>query len=412
MIQEIVHQKIIENIERIQTWFDEKSKNLALPIYTSLDIRDSGYKVSSIDANVFPAGFNNICDVDQENAPEIFKQYLDTHYDTNLKKILLITEEHTNNSYYWQNIYSLCNMLEKSGREVRLAMPKEMESIEVETAFGQKLKVYGANREGDHIELSDDFEPDLVISNNDFSLSYEDWYQGLNLPLNPPRELGWYQRKKSTHFEFYNELAKEFAELIDLDPWVFQVESELFSDFNINSEESKAELAAKVDEMIERIRSNYAQRGIKDEPVLFIKNNSGTYGLAVTPVKSGKAVLDWNYKTRKKMKAAKGGRDVEELLLQEGIPSIVKTEDAIAEPVLYLVGRHLIGGFLRTHKKKGESESLNSPGAVYQRMCVTDLKIDPQNCPHENVYGWVAKLSAVATGLEAKKMQVEFKNYH
>jgi glutamate--cysteine ligase len=111
------------------------------------------------------------------------------------------------------------------------------------------------------------------------------------------------------------------------------------------------------------------------------------------------------------MKAAKGGRDVEEVIIQEGIPSVVKADSASAEPVIYMVGCELAGGFLRTHAEKSSTESLNSPGAVYKKLCVTDLTDDRTNCPNENVYGWSAKLGLLAIGLEAQEMKVQYKNY-
>jgi glutamate--cysteine ligase len=66
---------------------------------------------------------------------------------------------------------------------------------------------------------------------------------------------------------------------------------------------------------------------------------------------------------------------------------------------------------LRAHAEKDETESLNSPGAVYKRMCVSDLKVDVEGAPMENVYGWIAKLGVLAIGYEANEMKVEFKGY-
>lgn len=100
------------------------------------------------------------------------------------------------------------------------------------------------------------------------------------------------------------------------------------------------------------------------------------------------------------MKAVKGGGDITELIIQEGIPTVLKEEAETIEPAIYMIGKELAGGFLRAHKEKGPKESLNSPGAVYKRLCVSDLKINVEGYPMENVYGWVAKLSALAVAQE------------
>ncbi|MBC7456816.1 MAG: glutamate--cysteine ligase, partial [Bdellovibrionaceae bacterium] len=78
---------------------------------------------------------------------------------------------------------------------------------------------------------------------------------------------------------------------------------------------------------------------------------------------------------------------------------------------IYMIGCELVGGFLRTHMEKSSTESLNSPGAVYKKLCVADLADDRSNCPKENVYGWTAKLGLLAIGLEAEEMKVKYKDY-
>lgn len=107
------------------------------------------------------------------------------------------------------------------------------------------------------------------------------------------------------------------------------------------------------------------------------------------------------------MNAAKGGGGVTEVIIQEGVPTAIMTEGVVAEPVVYIVGCDLAGGFFRTHSEKGPDDSLNSPGAVYKKMCVSDLKVDQGGCPIENVYGWVAKLSSLAIGYEIKQLNLK-----
>jgi glutamate--cysteine ligase len=81
-----------------------------------------------------------------------------------------------------------------------------------------------------------------------------------------------------------------------------------------------------------------------------------------------------------------------------------------AEPVIYLVGGELIGGFLRTNQEKGDEENLNSAGMAFRKLCMTDLKMldeDPDEvskAAHDSVlelvYGSIAQISALAAGRE------------
>lgn len=408
-IRELIHKNICQNLTTLQHWYSNKTASLNYPIYSSYDVRDAGYKIGIVDANIFPAGFNNICPVDQDTSINLFKNYFESHYEKPIKRVLLITEEHTQNSYYWENVATIKRLIEDSGREVRLAFPREMtEPLLVQSVSGINLTVYSGQEDNTHVQ---EFKPDLIVSNNDFSDPKNEWASILSLPMNPPRGLGWYQRRKNLFFEFYNQLAAEFATIIDIDPFFVKVKTELFSPFDINNDEIINNTAAKIDAMIESLKIEYSKHNITTKPFIFVKNNSGTYGLGVIKVESGEEFKHLNYKSRKKMKAAKGGRDIEEVIIQEGIPSIVRADGATAEPVIYMIGCKLAGGFLRTHSEKSEQESLNSPGAIYKRLCISDLAVDTAGCPHENVYGWVAKLAMLAIGLEAENMKVEYSNF-
>ncbi len=408
MIQQEIHELICKNIEKVEEWLRVKNAEVALPFYTSIDIRDSGNKVVSVDANIYPAGFNNICQTDKDNAPDIARSYLRSYYGEGLKRIALLAEEHTKNAYYWENVRWIVRMIEEAGYEVRVCLPQVIEKeVIVESSSGEKITIHPFDKKDGTLIGLDGFKPDIIISNNDFSNAYEAWVKGLKVPINPPRELGWHKRKKSDHFKYYNQLSSEFAEIIGIDPWVLTIETETVGEFDANDVDSRDMVAEKVDTMLERIRKNYDQRSIKDSPTVFIKNNSGTYGLGVMRLSSGDDIRMLNSKGRGRMNAAKGGGGVNQVILQEGVPTVVKSEGVVAEPVVYSLGCELAGGFFRTHSEKESDDNLNSPGAVFKKMCVSDLKVDIGGCPIENVYGWLAKISSLAIGYEIKNLNIQ-----
>jgi glutamate--cysteine ligase len=410
IIKDEVHRQIVARLDDVRGWFDKQSDGLYFPFYSSFDIRDSGAKVVPVDANIFPAGFNNICPTDQESAVDIVRDYFASHYPGHRKTILL-TEEHTQNPYYWDNVNTLHTLLTEAGQDVRLAVPRPLpQPLKLTSAKGAELTVYAAERVGDQVR-ADGMTADIVISNNDFSEAYREWVTSLKTPINPPHELGWHQRRKSEFFKEYNALAADFSRLIGVDPWFLEVETRRFPEFDVNDEGSLGKLAGAVDAMIEGLRVEYAQRGLAADPFVFVKNDSGTYGLGVIQAGSGDEVRGWNYKARKKMKAAKGGRDIQQVIVQEGVPTVVTVQGATAEPTIYMIGCQLAGGFLRAHESKGPRESLNSPGAVYRRLCVSDLKISVEGHPYENVYGWVAKLGFLAIAREAKAHNITCKKF-
>ena len=396
-----IHQKLLTKCEGLQDWYLDRLGKTPYPFYASFDIRDAGFKIGNIDGNIFPAGFNNICQMDKDSSPELVESFLKKQFPE-AKNILLLTEDHLKNLYYWENVITLQSLLMDSGYTVIVGMLGEEigDGMEITSFSGKNIRVEKIYSESGRLMTKMGI-PDLVISNNDFSNDYGE-VDFSQTTMTPFRELGWYQRKKHTYFDHYNHYATEFAEFIKEDPWLFQVTTKRFEGFEVGNEESRKDLGGVVDELLADTKKKYGDHGIEANPNVFVKNNSGTYGLGIVTASSGEDVVAWNYKAKKKMKAAKGGGGIQEVIIQEGIPTILSEDGATAEPVLYMIGNELAGGFLRTHSKKDATESLNSPGAVYKRLCLSDLKVRAEGCVLENVYGWVAKLGFLAISKEAK----------
>ena len=382
------HEKILENLGRAEAWFQKKTAGKAIPFYSSFDIRDSSFKAACVDANLFPAGFNNICEADQKKAASLMKSYLKSRYPE-AKKILLLAEEREKNLYYWDNIFVIKSLIEDGGYEAVACVPgkKILAPLRLTSAAGRKMR----------IGLLHEEKGDLIISNNDFSVDYD---LPPGAPITPRAEMGWRFRKKSGFFREYNKIAAEFAGIVGLEPWRFTVETELFSPFDIESKESLARLKSQAAPFLARLQRARPPEA-KEEPYLFLKNNSGTYGLGVIAIDRAETLNSLSYKLRKKLKASKSGEAIRELIIQEGVPTALSSpEGESAEPVIYMAGSHLAGGFLRSHQKKDRKASLNSPGAVYKRLCVSDLEIKIKGQVMENVYGWIGKLGLLALTAE------------
>ncbi len=398
------HKKIVESLSRAEAWFQDRLAGKTLPFYSSFDIRDSSFKAACVDANLFPAGFNNICDIDQQRASSLMSDYLKAHYPS-AKKILLLAEEHTKNPYYWDNIFVIKSLIERGGYEARVCSPGEKIPApqEIISASGRKIPVSPLCGE----------TGDLIISNNDFSTDYARPWQELSkgAPCIPCARMGWRFRKKSGFFREYNWLAAEFADLTGLEPWRLTVQTDLFSPFDIESKESVARLKLKAEAALSRLQAARLP-GAGAEPYLFLKNSSGTYGLGVITIDRAEDLDSMSGKIRKKLKASKGGGAVSGLIIQEGIPTALSSpEGQSAEPVIYMAGARLAGGFLRSHQKKDRKASLNSPGAVYKRLCVSDLEIRIKGQIMENVYGWIGKIGLLALAFEIERAGLKFKGY-
>ncbi len=426
----LLAERIQKNRRAIWDWHMGYARISPPPVYSSVELRASGPKIVPVDSNLYPAGFNNICPADQQASGPVFRAELEAamaHRGLPApKKILIIPENHTTNLHYLENLYYLKTIVADAGFEVRLGWydprAKDSElgtdydvSIELQSFTGKPIRAERIRVNGNRLTAGD-FDPDLIILNNDFSGGHPAVLDGIEQPILPPHELGWHSRKKSRHFFHYNRLAAEFAAILEVDPWLIQVDTEEVSPVNFAEDEGIEEVAVVVDRMIARTTEAYARHGIQEKPFVFVKNNAGTYGIGIMVCHSGEEIRNANRRTKNKMSVGKNKAVIQSVVVQEGVPTSTIVDRLAAEPVIYLSGCELIGGFLRTNSERGREENLNSQGMVFRKLCMSDLKhpsvsedteadtseADEDEPILELVYGAIARISAVAVGLEIR----------
>ena len=74
-------QKLEENRELISEWMAKKRSEVPIPIYGSVDIRDAGWKVAVVDANHFPAGFNNTSPEDEPHLSALLRNHINRKHE-------------------------------------------------------------------------------------------------------------------------------------------------------------------------------------------------------------------------------------------------------------------------------------------------------------------------------------------
>src|SRR6204780_488046 len=105
--------------EQIHQWLLAQEK-VYTPFYTSVDIRDAGFKIAVIDTNLFPAGFNNLCEHGLADAESLIKKAILSRVP-NAVDILIVAEEHTRNTWYLENIRILQEIITKAGFSAKIA---------------------------------------------------------------------------------------------------------------------------------------------------------------------------------------------------------------------------------------------------------------------------------------------------
>jgi len=101
---------------------------------------------------------------------------------------------------------------------------------------------------------------------------------------------------------------------------------------------------------------------------VFAKASQGTYGMGISVFTKGSEVLEMNRRTRNKMDVGKNNIKFTSILIQEGVETILKVEDAPAEITMYLVSGRSVGGFMRYNPQRGINANLNSQGMLYKNV--------------------------------------------
>ena len=205
---ENIHEIIIDHHQEIEGWFRNQWLKYPAPFYSSIDIRNSGFKISPVDTNLFPAGFNNLNKDFESLYITAVKHSLDS-LKTRIDKILIIPEDHTRNIHYQESLSYLSSLIKKAGYEVRVSKPSINDNKFKNT---NSLLEY------------DGFIPDAILLNNDLSSGIPSFLDNVKQLILPSKNIGWTSRLKSEHFNYYSNVCGNFSKLLGFDSWLIEPE--------------------------------------------------------------------------------------------------------------------------------------------------------------------------------------------
>ncbi len=402
---------ILENRVKIESWFREAWFETTPILTSSVDLRNAGFKIAPIDTNLFPAGFNNL---NPDFYPLCIQAAQSTLYELypHCKNILIIPENHTRNPHYYQSVATLADIIQKAGYEVKIgSMLAQGSPLEVKLPAGN-LTLHPIEKKNDQL-VCGNFVPCLILLNNDLSDAIPLILQDIKQPIEPPAKLGWSYRSKAHHFRFYREICEDFAKLIDIDMWhIFP----LFYDcgeIDFIQKDGIECLIHRSTELIQQIQLKYNQYNIEHKPYVVIKADAGTYGMAVMSINDPEQLNNLNRKQRTSMSMRKGGVSVNRVIIQEGVYTFETfgENQAVAEPVVYMIGQHVVGGFYRVHQSRNIDENLNAPGMHFAQLAFSECCNNPDNRLNSHlaqnqfyVYSVIARLALLASCKEKQSL--------
>jgi glutamate--cysteine ligase len=415
-----LEQRILESLPAIERWFRLEWMEHTPPFYTSVDLRNAGFKLAPVDTNLFPGGFNNL-------TPEMLPLAVQAAMAAvekicpEAKNLLLIPEKHTRNTFYLMNVARLKQIFHQAGLNVRLGTLDDTikTPTDIELPDGSSLTVEPLVRTRGRIGLKD-FDPCTVLLNNDLSAGIPKILENLHEQyLLPPLHAGWAVRRKTNHFQAYEEVAKKFSKLLGMDPWLINPMFSGCGEVNFSDGTGSECLMTHSEALLAKIKRKYKEYGINEKPFLIVKADAGTYGMGIMTVRDPKELTDLNRRARNKMSVIKDGQEVSEVILQEGVPTYERVNDAVAEPVVYMIDRYVVGGFYRVNAERGIDENLNSPGASFVPLAFAESNQLPKpgvkpgaSAPNRfYMYGVVARLAMLAASYELEATDPEAEVY-
>jgi glutamate--cysteine ligase len=406
-----LEKKILGAMPQIERWFRNQWLENTLPFYSSVDLRNSGFKLAPVDTNLFPGGFNNL---NPDFMPLCVQAAMSAVQKIcpDKQRFLLIPENHTRNLFYLTNVAMIQKILTRAGMEVRIGslLAEITAPTTLDLANGEKLVLEPIVREGNRLTVKG-FNPCAVLLNNDLSAGVPDVLKGLEQPVVPPLYAGWTTRRKTLHFHAYDRVAEEFGKLLGIDPWLINPIFTQCGKVNFGGKEGEECLAANVDAVLNEMNAKYKEYGIKEKPFVIVKADAGTYGMGVLTARSADDVRGLNRKERNKMAVVKEGLEVSEVIIQEGVYTFENVNGSVAEPVVYMIDQFVVGGFYRVNTDRGIDENLNSRGMTFSPLafetdCHTpDCAGAPDAPPNRfYTYGVVARLAMLAAAKELEQL--------
>ena len=409
-----LEQRVLDSMPAIERWFRLEWMEHTPPFYSSVDIRNSGFKLAPVDTNLCPSGWHNL-------TPEMLPLAVQAAMASiekicpEAKNLLLIPQNHAHNSFYLSNVAQLRRIFHMAGLNVRIGSidPEIKQNTSIHLANGESVTLEPVQRVNGRLMLKH-FDPCTILLNTDLAAGVPGILEDLHEQyLLPPLHASWPVRRKSRHFQCYEEVSKRFGKLLGVDHWLINPMFGHCGEVDFAQDEGMECLRSNVDALLTKIRRKYKEYGIPEKPFVVVKADNVAAGSGIITVRDVKALDVLQAQARQQLNPA----PAREVIIQEGVLTCERMHDAVAEPVVYMMDRYVVGGFYRIHAERGVDEDLSAPGSRFVPLAFEHSTHLPQpgikpgaSAPNRfYMYGVIARLAMLAASyeLEATDPQAE-----
>jgi glutamate--cysteine ligase len=401
-----LEQRVLDSMPAIERWFRLEWMEHTPTFYSSVDLRNAGFKLAPVDTNLFPAGFNNLTVEMMPLAVQAAMAAIEKICPE--AKNLLVVPEDSRDPFYLMHLERLMQVFAMAGLNVRLgSLDAGLKAPEtVRLPDGGSLVIEPLVRGKRRLGLKD-FDPCTILLNHELAAGAPPALRGLHEQyLLPPLHGGASVRSKSQYFQSYEEVAKKFAKLLGMDPW-------LINPMHALGGKSVDSLQGQVEAMLTKVRRKYKEYGINERPFVVVKADRGRDGMGIASVRDARDLPALLAKADPDLLASG------ELVVQEGVPTYERINSAVAEPVVCMIDRYVIGGYYRVHAERGNDENLAAPGSMYVPLAFAETHTLPKlgakpgaSVPNRfYMYGVIGRLAMLAAAYELEATDPDAESY-
>ena len=403
---------IKKNSYEISGWFEKHQKRIPVPLLSTVIIKDSGFKTSLSNLSFFPSGLNYLSKADLRNAPILVKKYFKKYYSDipKLKKILLLASTTHTNPFYYEHLHALAQVLKKSSFSVEVATLEPLEKpVSIKTPSKTILKITSAALEGRRL-VAQKFNPDFILLTDYFRADLMTQLSHIEQSMNPSYRVISKTLKKSDHLNILNSLAKDFSDMVGMDPWLLTTQYNVAPHVNFDERSGVEKIAQCATEILTQLEQKYTQYHINKTPAVQITNNSGTFGMGMITIKSIKELSELYHKKKSKKISSKGQSVMNDVLIQEDVPLQSLFKNMPGEVVVYLIGNEIAGGYIKTYTSDKISKNISAARELLFKPLTltkgTSVKLGKETHKHTGLlYQNLSRIGGLALGYEIDRLR-------
>ena len=416
-----LEQRILDSMPAIERWFRLEWMEHTPPFYSSVDVRNAGYKLAPVDTNLFPDSWNILTPAMLPLAVQAAMASIEK-ICPEARNLLIVPENQTQSTSYLSNLAQLRRVFHMAGLNVRIGSisPDVKKSVAIALPDGESITLEPVVRTKGRIGVKD-FDPCTILLNNDLSAGVPGILEDLHEQyLLPPLQAGWATRRKSVHSKCFEEVSKRFGKLIGVDHWLINPMFDKCAQVDFSTEAGVQDLTARVDALLSKIRKKHKEYGIKEKPFVVVKADNSDPRMGVLTVRDAKDLESARLQVvRDGAAPSVGGSPLFDVLIQEGVLTCERVNDAVAEPVVYMMDRYVVGGFYRVHAQRKVDENLNAPGSSFVPLAFAESTHLPQpgikpgaSAPNRfYMYGVIGRLAMLAASYELEATDPDAEHY-